>query len=310
MPKVSVIMSVFNGSSYLEKSINSILNQTFEDFEFIIVNDGSTDNSEKIIKSFSDSRIKYFLKPNTGLTKSLNFGLKKAKGKYIAMCEGDDYWTDPLKLQKQVDFLEEHKDYALSFHEVLVRSNEPSKDGLLLCRNLTKKTYQLGDFADGNFIPTCSVVFYRQQLPPVDYLANFNVGDWPLYWYLLRNHRKAYFHKEVMGVYRKHAGGINSSLNKIEACRIAIDTVKLISSTFSDNKKYAKRAIITFNYSILRALINQNKEKNDFEINNQLKELLSVWGGWKSFKLQGKAFFIVKANRVYSFFKKVKESFR
>ena len=83
-PKISVLMSVYNGEKFISQSINSILNQTYKNFEFLIVNDGSTDNSEKIIKSFSDSRIIYLSKQNTGLTKSLNYGLKQAKGEYIA----------------------------------------------------------------------------------------------------------------------------------------------------------------------------------------------------------------------------------
>jgi glycosyltransferase involved in cell wall biosynthesis len=77
------------------------LNQTYKNFEFLIVNDGSTDNSEKIIKSFSDSRIIYMSKPNTGLTKSLNFGLMQAKGEYIARIDCDDY-SMPNRLDLQI----------------------------------------------------------------------------------------------------------------------------------------------------------------------------------------------------------------
>ncbi|GAI32307.1 unnamed protein product, partial [marine sediment metagenome] len=84
-PLVTVLMPVYNGEKYLEQAINSILNQTFKDFEFLIIDDGSTDNSVEIIKSFNDSRIKLFLNnKNLKLIATLNRGIKLANGKYIA----------------------------------------------------------------------------------------------------------------------------------------------------------------------------------------------------------------------------------
>ncbi|MBA2611421.1 MAG: glycosyltransferase family 2 protein [Bacteroidetes bacterium] len=91
VPVVSVVMSVFNGAKYLHEAIESILSQTYTDLEFIIINDGSTDNSEEIIKSFKDERIIYIPnKTNIGLIDSLNNGLKTARGKYIARMDADD----------------------------------------------------------------------------------------------------------------------------------------------------------------------------------------------------------------------------
>lgn len=90
-PEISVLMSVYNAEKYLKSSIQSVLNQTFTRFEFIIVNDGSTDNSMNIITSFDDERIKVIDNPqNMGLTLSLNSGLRKARGKYIARLDADD----------------------------------------------------------------------------------------------------------------------------------------------------------------------------------------------------------------------------
>lgn len=119
-------MSVYNGEKFISDSINSILNQTYTNFEFLIVNDGSTDKSEKLIKSFSDSRIKYFSKPNTGLTKSLNFGLKKAKGEYIARIDCDDY-SMPNRLELQLKKIEKNKDLGLVASRALVIENKIKK---------------------------------------------------------------------------------------------------------------------------------------------------------------------------------------
>lgn len=91
MNKVSLIVPVYNTSKYLEKCINSLINQTLKDIEIIIINDGSTDNSEKIIKKFNDKRIKYIAKQNEGIGKTRNLGIEKATGEYLAFVDSDDY---------------------------------------------------------------------------------------------------------------------------------------------------------------------------------------------------------------------------
>ncbi|NMB57375.1 glycosyltransferase [Candidatus Beckwithbacteria bacterium] len=107
-PVVSVIMPVFNAEKYLKKAIESILSQTFTDFEFIIINDGSSDNSEKIIKSYPDKRIRYFKnKKNQNLARCLNFAIKKAKGRYIARMDADDI-SYKNRFKKQYQFLQQN----------------------------------------------------------------------------------------------------------------------------------------------------------------------------------------------------------
>ena len=93
MPKISVIVPVYNVEAYLERSLNSLKNQTFKDLEFIIVDDGSTDGSAKIIKEFvkSDKRFSYHKKKNGGLSDARNYGMKYATGKYLAFLDSDDY---------------------------------------------------------------------------------------------------------------------------------------------------------------------------------------------------------------------------
>ena len=125
-PKISVLMSVYNGEKFISESINSILNQTYKNFEFLIVNDGSTDNSEKIIKSFSDSRIIYLSKQNTGLTKSLNYGLKQAKGEYIARIDCDDY-SLPNRLDIQIKKIQKNKQLGLVASRAIIFENNDKR---------------------------------------------------------------------------------------------------------------------------------------------------------------------------------------
>ena len=113
LPEISVLMPVFNGERYLEMAIDSILNQTFKDFELIIINDGSTDFSEKIIFSYNDSRIKYYKNSeNIGLIATLNKGIDLCNGRFIARMDADDI-SLPKRLQKQWDFLNTHSEYAM-----------------------------------------------------------------------------------------------------------------------------------------------------------------------------------------------------
>jgi len=110
---LTVLMSIYNSKDYLEEAITSILNQTMNDFEFLIINDGSTDNSSDIIASFKDTRIKTIENPvNIGLTKSLNIGLKRATGSFIARQDADDI-SLPRRLEKQLSYLKTNPNIAV-----------------------------------------------------------------------------------------------------------------------------------------------------------------------------------------------------
>ena len=107
-PKVTVLMSVYNGERFLREAVECILNQTFRDFEFLIINDGSTDGTRDIILSYKDSRIRLVNnKDNVGLTKSLNKGLAMSSGELVARQDSDDI-SSLHRLAQQVNFLDSH----------------------------------------------------------------------------------------------------------------------------------------------------------------------------------------------------------
>jgi len=113
-PMISVILPVYNAKKYLDEAINSILTQTFKDFEFIIINDGSTDNSLNIIEHYrkKDNRIVLISRENKGLISSLNEGIKKSKGKYIARMDADDISLS-TRFEEQYNFLEKNLDIGV-----------------------------------------------------------------------------------------------------------------------------------------------------------------------------------------------------
>ena len=135
-PKVTVLMSVYNGEKYLREAIDSILNQTYKDFEFLIIDDGSTDKTGEILQSYQDSRIKIVVNEKSiGLTKSLNKGFKMANGEYIACMDADGI-SCPNRLEEEVAFLEQNLDYSLvgAFAEVITRRGK-------IIRELNFNTY-------------------------------------------------------------------------------------------------------------------------------------------------------------------------
>lgn len=113
IPKVTVLMPAYNAEKYIAEAIGSILRQSFTDFELLIINDGSTDNTARVIESFTDSRITIFNQPNCGIAAALNTGLSKAKAPYIARFDADDICL-PERLQQQFDFLNTRQEYVLT----------------------------------------------------------------------------------------------------------------------------------------------------------------------------------------------------
>ena len=109
---LTVLLPTYNAGAYLREAIDSILAQTYTDFEFLIINDGSKDNSEEIIRSYNDQRIKAIHQQNKGLITTLNEGIAMAKGNIIARMDADDVCL-PDRLQVQMDFLEKNEDYVL-----------------------------------------------------------------------------------------------------------------------------------------------------------------------------------------------------
>lgn len=115
MPTVSIHMCTYNREHFIQQAIDSVLAQTYTDFELLILDDASTDNTKEVVLPYLiDTRIRYITNEyNLGITKNRNKALSLSQGKYIAVLDSDDYWIDTKKIQKQIDFLEKHNDYAL-----------------------------------------------------------------------------------------------------------------------------------------------------------------------------------------------------
>lgn len=208
-PLVSVCVITYNHEQYILKSIETILDQNCDFlFEIIISNDNSPDNSDKVIRTFIKNHPKSHIiryikqKENLGMVRNFFWTIQQGKGKYIAICEGDDYWTDNKKLAKQVESLESDSSLVGSFHDVQVKDGK----SFHLYHNrevfVINKRYSLKDYIK-NFwlVPTCSIMFQKDKLEIPDFFYDIPVGDGPLL-YSLFSKGDFVLDEGIMGFYR------------------------------------------------------------------------------------------------------------
>lgn len=213
--KVSVLMITYNQQEYIEQAIESVLMQKTDfKFELIIGEDCSTDDTLKICQMYQQkhpSQIRLLARENNlGMARNFLATLQQCHGEYLAILEGDDLWTDPLKLQKQADFLDTHPDFAMVFTRTEFFYQDIDRPGYEMPQP-GQEPYTLESLLKSNFIPTCSVM-YRQgtvmHLP--DWLNRLEMLDWPLH-VLHAERGKIGFLDERMAKYRIHSAGTYSS---------------------------------------------------------------------------------------------------
>lgn len=218
-PKLSVVMITYNHEKYIEQAVRSVLMQETDfEYEIIIGEDCSTDRTREILIELqreNPEKIKLVLIPqNQGMIPNFVNVLSMAQGEYIALLEGDDYWTSPHKLQRQVDYMEAHPECRICFHAAqVIYEDNPSRTEILKPRPMPRRGQPISITAWQRtlFIATCTVV-YRAVAAPIPgwYSELRNAGDWPLFlWLILNGGEMRYLHEsEPFAVYRKHRAGV------------------------------------------------------------------------------------------------------
>lgn len=234
-PMVSICCLTYNHSAFISECLDGFLGQkTSFPFEILIHDDASTDGTQEIIKDYSekykDVIFPLFEKENQFSKYSGNmdvvFNYSRARGKYIAYCEGDDYWTDPLKLQKQVDFLESHPEYSVCFHrcsKLLTQTNEFVEDNCacFFCNGEDGVDITMDMFFNSWITQPLSMVFRRSSFDETWCRRYKYYRDMHEIYHLL-NEGKGYLFSFNGGVYRYHSGGIHSMLSRVEYCNVSL----------------------------------------------------------------------------------------
>lgn len=256
-PLVSIRCLVYNHEPYLRQCLDGfVMQQTSFPFEAIVHDDASTDGSAAIIREYAE---KYpdIIKPvyetenqwGKGTIKKNMDAVMSPKSKYIAICEGDDYWTDPHKLQLQVSFLEEHPDYSLSVHDFKVyedvnqkfRNSHPIS---FLKKDKELYTLTLDDYKKGVFFTqTLACVFRKKSLTDSEYSKYGCKFDMTLFYALLTQGKCILFNR-MMGVYRVNSGSITSGNNR----RIFHDRIDYGILRICDVEKTRDSTEFAYNY--------------------------------------------------------------
>lgn len=208
-PLVSICCITYNHEKYVKDALGGFLMQkTNFPVEVVISEDCSTDDTRNVLnehKEKFDGKLTLHLNDqNLGVIGNLSFTLSACKGKYIALCEGDDYWTDPLKLQKQVDFMEAHPECSLSCHKVLVDHEDQPEKNHIFPDLEGDQVFSRDEMYLKYISATCSVMFRAEKINElVAFLEGFKVGDMPIYSFYLQYGKFGYI-DQVMAVYRKN----------------------------------------------------------------------------------------------------------
>lgn len=235
--KVSVVIPSYNHSQFINKTINSVLQQTFDDFEIIVVDDCSTDNSVEKIDSIEDNRIKkFYLKENVGTVRALNFGLSKARGEYIATLGSDDIWEKD-KLEKQVAVLESRKDVGACFawaniideKDQLLQSCSTINCDLFIQKNRTQGQWLRYFFENANCLCHSSALLRKDVY---DKIGNYNLVYRQLhdleYWIKIVNKYKIFVIEESLVKYRR----IEKTNNSVSGATLE-NTIRVFNETYN-----------------------------------------------------------------------------
>lgn len=200
--RISIIMPVYNGEKYIKECIDSVLNQSFKDYEFLIIDDGSTDNTENIIKSYTDDRIVYIRKEHNGISEALNLGIRRAIGIYLVRMDADDIMY-PNRLAYQYSWMEKHPEIDIMSAGFEWGNNKEEKEYFRFEGPITKNA-----LLRGNCIGHPTVIMRKESIKSLPFIYEKiydGAEDYKLWLTAITHGLKIYSTKEIVNYYRQHS---------------------------------------------------------------------------------------------------------
>ncbi len=266
IPLVSIICNTYQHKVFITDTIEGFLMQeTTFPVEILIHDDASTDGTAKIVKSYEE-KYPNLIKPiyqvenqySQGIKPFVKFQYPRAQGKYIALCEGDDYWTEPTKLQKQVTFLENNRDFSITFHNGWLLENGNLKDDTLNLDQLEITT--ILDLCKKNYIRTASCVFRNKLIGNFPELyCKSPAGDYFLH-LLNAQYGQIKFFPEKMSVYRIHSQSLWSSKTRLQQLESSSEVYKILIQYFKDD---VKEALLSSYFDLITLILKNYKNENN-----------------------------------------------
>lgn len=264
---VSIFMLTYNQEKFIGQTIDSILDQkTNFRYQLVIGEDYSTDDTRVICERYATEHPEKIRllpsKKNHGLINNFIRTFKECDGKYVAICDGDDYWTDPLKLQKQVDFLENNSDYSIVFTSI--KFQYPNGDTHDVVWEELNESLNFEDLIFSNFIPSVTALFRNKQgeenFPA--WINRFPYGDWPIYLWTSKHGEKIKYLKEITAVYRKEIG-VSEKLKKTQSdiARVNLEIVEFVyrDETFQSKKEVVKESLLQHKFALMGIYFRETK---------------------------------------------------
>ncbi|NNE99536.1 MAG: glycosyltransferase [Pyrinomonadaceae bacterium] len=263
IPQVSVVIPAYNAERYLAASIESVFQQTYDRWELLVIDDGSTDSTGEIAGSYGNAAVKYFFTPNGGVSRARNIGIENASGKYVAFLDADDVW-EPEKLEIQMDVLDRETNVKACYSAFFLVDENLNEVGV---RRSKRKSNALNDLMlSGNVVATPSTVIAEKDL--FSQVGGFDTdlslcADWEMWIRLATKTEFAYIDEPLLK-YRVHESNMSNNPRVLES-----DTILLLEKAFSlggmpknitDQKKlsYAK------NFMIFAGAYFQSRMYSDF----------------------------------------------
>ena len=273
---ITIACPTYNHEEYIRQCLDSLLMQkTTFSFKILIHDDASTDSTPNIISDYH-KRYPHIIIPIFQKINQHSLGIKNAsiilpmiKTKYIALCEGDDYWIDPFKLQKQVDFLEKNNDYIIHSGSAKIIRDNLMTDEIIGAHDFTPKTFQLEDFLHQNNLVTCTVLFRNIiNKNDLDFFRNVVFGDWYLYVLLLnKSQKKAYRSKDILSVYRIHDKGVHGGMSLLVNYNTYINQILIIKETikYKGTSKLVLDSLNFYCFEKFKILYNEKQYISSFK---------------------------------------------
>jgi glycosyltransferase involved in cell wall biosynthesis len=275
-PLVSILVPTYNHAQFIEDCLNGIFNQICDfEYEVIMCDDASLDATVQIAKNFEQEqkpKIKgIFREQNIGMNANVLDGLRKCAGTYIALCEGDDYWTDSRKLQEQVNFMNSNPEFSICFHPVQIIDFTTGE--MAITNQSTAEITTINELAQGNYIHTASALLrnYNSEYP--GWMMQTTTPDYGLFM-LNAQLGPIKMIKDVMAVYRKHDTGIWSQLKDLDMREKIVSYLMLMKDKFdmSTNQTLQERLDIV----LLSLAREYSKEPEKIDKSTYYAEILAI----------------------------------
>jgi glycosyltransferase involved in cell wall biosynthesis len=291
-PRVSIFMPTYNHAAFIEQAIEGVISQEAV-FPYVlhIGDDCSTDGTREICQRYAakypDKIVFYSSETNLGATANSRRLRDACRSEYLAICEGDDYWTDRQKLKLQVEALDAHPQWSGCFHLTRVKHDDATIADEFLPPHSISDELTLNEIAAENCIGTCSVMYRQSLLPKVpDWFYTSVLGDWPMHILYASFGPLGYLNQE-MAVYRLHKGGMWSTLDRVERTDHSLKSLCLLEQ---QSEGLVQSAIAAGRREFLRRMF-QRHDEHIARLNKEIDRLKKIEDRYRALQLHRAAAF-------------------